>query len=403
MKKWKNSYSDILAIVRKNREPLNLMVGNGFSIAFDNVFNILESNNLNRGEQLARMFSAKEALGLNVAEDIDDSKTLKLEVADKKRSQKVYNNIMFFEVSRKHPANINMMRLSEAESCCRFISTYLKTNGKIFSMNYDLLLHWAIVRFRETNEQLRFRIYDGFFKPDKTGSKLYWAPSKKQNLYLCHGSLELKKDGRKCYRNKDYMYSLDSSVSDFLDTENLPLIVSSNDSSVKREEIESNDYLISCFDAIKEMKGSLIIIGLSFRQNDEHIVEALRTAKENGLSIYYGCFSDKDYDESIKMSQSLAFDGFFDSSTANIWRGYTESRGKYNDLTDKLKRCNDKEIKFTFKDIEKIISDELPPSAYKYHAWWNNDPKHTQAIGWMNAGYNAKASLNDETVVFRKR
>ena len=89
---------------------------------------------------------------------------------------------MFFEVSRKHPDNIDMMRLSEAKSCCNFITPYLK-RGKIFSLNYDLLIHWAIIKAREYMKNIQFRVYDGFTIKSKSADRMYWKKSNKQNLY----------------------------------------------------------------------------------------------------------------------------------------------------------------------------------------------------------------------------
>ncbi|MEA3350769.1 MAG: hypothetical protein U9Q82_09130, partial [Chloroflexota bacterium] len=45
------------------------------------------------------------------------------------------------------------------------------------------------------------------------------------------------------------------------------------------------------------------------------------------------------------------------------------------------------EIILTFDQIEKIIGDDLPKSAYEYRPWWSNEQKgsHVQAKSWLNA------------------
>ena len=47
------------------------------------------------------------------------------------------------------------------------------------------------------------------------------------------------------------------------------------------------------------------------------------------------------------------------------------------------------EITLTFEQIEKIISAELPPTAFKHRAWWANEKNgvHVCAHAWMGAGW----------------
>lgn len=405
MNGWNDTYFDILQLAEKGKQPLNLLIGNGFSIAFDDVFRILESDNQNAGDRIGKMFSLKGSIELDDPIDSDNSKTVKIQIDDGDR-KRIYNNIMFFEVSRKHPDNIDMMRLSEAKSCCNFITPYLK-RGKIFSLNYDLLIHWAIIKAREYMKNIQFRVYDGFTIKSKSADRMYWKKSNKQNLYYLHGAIELEADGRECYRTIDFKHSLGASVADFFDNEHIPLIVSADDPAVKYSEIQANDYLNNSFEALKRLSGTLVILGLSFRQNDNHIIKALSEAQENGLSIYYGCFSDNDYDNAMALNE-LHFDGFFDSSTANIWRGAGQvTTGLKYSLLEKELNSKKHEPKhsfvYNFSDIEEIIGTELPPSAYKYKAWWTNNLTHPQARAWINAGFRTKLpDIDNQRVTFIK-
>jgi hypothetical protein len=42
-----------------------------------------------------------------------------------------------------------------------------------------------------------------------------------------------------------------------------------------------------------------------------------------------------------------------------------------------------------FEHIEKIINDQLPPSAYEYRPWWGNEKEGTRvhARSWLDAGW----------------
>ena len=61
---------------------------------------------------------------------------------------------------------------------------------------------------------------------------------------------------------------------------------------------------------------------------------------------------------------------------------------KYGAITRYLKASKKDRIRLTFKEIEKIIGDKLPPSAKTHRSWWANTKQHVQsAKGWLAAGY----------------
>ncbi|AZR74753.1 hypothetical protein BBF96_00130 [Anoxybacter fermentans] len=75
--------------------------------------------------------------------------------------------------------------------------------------------------------------------------------------------------------------------------------------------------------------------------------------------------------------------------------------GKYDPLKDFLKNCNDNSVKLTYKEIEKIIDNVLPDSAYKYREWWANEG-HVQANAWLDAGWKVYTVDLGNYVVFMK-
>lgn len=64
-------------------------------------------------------------------------------------------------------------------------------------------------------------------------------------------------------------------------------------------------------------------------------------------------------------------------------------------------------IVLSFKDIEQIIGNKLPKSAYAHsEAWWANDYTHSQAIAWLVAGYETDYvtdTYKEEKITFVKR
>ncbi len=60
---------------------------------------------------------------------------------------------------------------------------------------------------------------------------------------------------------------------------------------------------------------------------------------------------------------------------------------KYVGLANYLKGRNDSSIIISFTEIEKLIGDILPASAYKHRAFWSNTRTHSVAFGWIDTDY----------------
>jgi len=65
--------------------------------------------------------------------------------------------------------------------------------------------------------------------------------------------------------------------------------------------------------------------------------------------------------------------------------------GKYTPLEQYLTALpsGQRDVTLSFEQIERILNDRLPPSAYKYQAWWANQKKgtHVEAQAWLDAGW----------------
>ncbi len=76
---------------------------------------------------------------------------------------------------------------------------------------------------------------------------------------------------------------------------------------------------------------------------------------------------------------------------------------KYIALTAYLEKSHQNSIRMTFKQIEDVIGEALPESAYTYPALWSNSKSHSIAFGWMDAGYKSQnVSIANQTVEFVK-
>lgn len=75
---------------------------------------------------------------------------------------------------------------------------------------------------------------------------------------------------------------------------------------------------------------------------------------------------------------------------------------KYAPLKRYLERSSKEKIELTFDEIEEVLKDSLPNSAYKHKPWWANGG-HSQADAWLDAGYKVdNVDQNKEEVTFVK-
>ncbi len=72
---------------------------------------------------------------------------------------------------------------------------------------------------------------------------------------------------------------------------------------------------------------------------------------------------------------------------------------KYEALIDFLKNLQVNTYRMKFEDIEKIIGEKLPPSAYQHAAWWANDPSHIPMKYILDAGWKTtKVDFNTREI-----
>jgi hypothetical protein len=74
---------------------------------------------------------------------------------------------------------------------------------------------------------------------------------------------------------------------------------------------------------------------------------------------------------------------------------------KYMALTEYLNSRSELFFTISFAELDHIV--ELPPSAKKHPAWWANSRNaHSQASGWLDAGFNASPDFVTGRVRFQR-
>ena len=79
-------------------------------------------------------------------------------------------------------------------------------------------------------------------------------------------------------------------------------------------------------------------------------------------------------------------------------------KGKYRFLADFLHNHGGDSITMTFKQIEDLIGNPLPSSAYNHRAYWSNTDTHSISKVWMQAGYmTTYVNLLSRKVIFERK
>lgn len=77
---------------------------------------------------------------------------------------------------------------------------------------------------------------------------------------------------------------------------------------------------------------------------------------------------------------------------------------RYDKLSEFLSNQNISTQRMTFHEVEEILGLPLPNSAYKYQAWWANNPiPNRQSYAWLSAGWETEdLDLAGQKVTFRR-
>lgn len=341
------NFADVVTELRKKRRKIHLLIGNGFSMAYDpaifsynaladfvvkindptltKLFEVMKTKNFELIMEQLSTFSA-------LLTALNAEKELQEKIAD---AHKKLKNSLLDAIKSLHPEHVFKIAEDKITNCAKFLHQFLDTEGHIFSTNYDLLLYWVLMRQNFPNA------VDGFgrelLNPAEAArgeeaqdwSELRWGPNKsRQNIHFLHGTLPLFDAGaeiiKEQYTEEGYLLE---NVGVRLDKGEYPIFVTAGNGQEKLALIRHNRYLSNCYDKLCEADGSIVSFGFGFGKYDEHIIDALNKANHAGSnsppklwSIYIGTFSDADisYIQSIK-HKFHAKVYTFDVKSANPW------------------------------------------------------------------------------------
>lgn len=214
--------------------------------------------------------------------------------------------------------------------------TFLAEFGRIFTLNYDLLLYW-VVNHMESAAPKPQRA-DGFEWPSFDDRPyLVWkrgAAERSQRVFWLHGALHLfVNDHRLRKLNYSLAAPLIEQVTDRLAAGKYPLVVTEGTAEEKLSRIELSGYLRFAHNSLSQLTGSLFVHGWSLSRSDDHIAAMIASRDSSIEAVYVGLHKPRSdaAEELAKDWRRLARRRrdaggrrltvkFYDAATAEVWR-----------------------------------------------------------------------------------
>ncbi len=336
------TFAEALACSDEIHEKRHLLLGNGFSIAarpdcftYERLLDEADLSALSvdglelfAGEQTtdfeeiinslrvaARMAEFYSTTDADLAERLQaDAETLK--------------DALAVTLAQKHPDNVGDIEPHEYVAARTFLGNF----RKMFTVNYDLLLYWALMQDMDP----KIKNDDGFRQdrdePDATFVTWDSYRDYSRNVYYLHGGLHLYEEGptlKKLTFSRTGV-ALITQIRDALEREAYPLVVTEGSSAEKHARIRHNDYLSKGLRSLAACQGSLFIHGHSLAENDTHIYRAIgREGKFDALFV--SLHGDPQNDDNLSISRRAAAIAaersldkdlavhFYDADSAAVW------------------------------------------------------------------------------------
>lgn len=324
----------------------HLLLGNGFSCALKpGIFRYQALRDAARFDVTSeKIFAALDTMAFEkAARALDDSAKVALcfgvgqsRIDKMAEYSQLIKRKLVETLAATHPSRPSEITDAEYRSCQDFLKHFL-ADGHIFTLNYDLLLYWTLMRWLEEGGP---RPVDGFGgdEDDPDASYVVWDDSNRStNVHYLHGALHLLDAGSSLHKitwcRTDV--PLIDQINAALDRNVYPLFVSEGTAEQKMERIMHSMYLSKGLRSFKAIGGSLFLYGVSLDDNDTHIIKAIQHG--NIRRLFVGLYGDPGarynqaiinkasllpHRRSLRIRRTTLEVAFFDSGSAHVWDRY---------------------------------------------------------------------------------
>lgn len=285
------------ALERATAQPRHVLLGNGFSracrddvFAYRALFEQADFQDLSTAARAA--FDALETTDFELVMRALNQASALAQVYFPEQpeiSQRFHSDanglreLLARTIAGSHPDRPNDIS-QEAYAACR---SFLRNFKNIYTVNYDLLLYWALM---QQNLEPEIVFDDGFRQPEGgPADYVTWDVQKtdKQNIFYLHGGLHIFDAGPELQKFTwcKTGIALVDQIRDALATDRFPLFVAEGTHESKLERIQHSGFLNRAYRSFARIGGALFVFGLSFSEADEHLLKLLDTGKVSQMFI----------------------------------------------------------------------------------------------------------------------
>lgn len=234
-------------------------------------------------------------------------------------------------IASSHPDRPSKIKDAEFSACRAFLSHF----DNIYTLNYDLLLYWALMH--SDGDNLNIVCNDGFHQPeDGPEDYVVWevGDAGSQNVFYMHGALHVFDAGAEVqkYTWCNTGIALVEQIRQALRENRYPIYVTEGTSESKMNRIQHSAFLSRALRSFAHIGGSLFVYGHSLANSDEHVLRLIeRGAVRKVYVSIYGDPKSKDNQRIITRAQAFKSGreqsgrrnglevAFFDSASAKVW------------------------------------------------------------------------------------
>jgi hypothetical protein len=321
-----------------------LLLGNGASIAVDECFNY--RNLLQAARQDHLITSSVDAVfGYLKTTDFELVMNMLWHAYHINRALSVPDNLTQGAYRAIRDALIHAVRRHHApypkvEPHLPAMADFMKRFQTVLSLNYDLLVYWAMLRGNDDSPgnwfKDCFRGGEGFDHDWEHYRELYGGAAGATLVFYPHGTLALVErlgagDAKivKMARNSGRERLLDQVIQQWSAGDTTPLFVSEGDSAQKERAILRSEYLSAVYGHVMpSLSGTVVCYGWSLSENDEHIIRKIVKTNPPHMAISIHCQGRTDpqiqseADRILRRLREARLRGdvrFFDAGSPGSW------------------------------------------------------------------------------------
>lgn len=299
------------ALARSTDQQRHLLLGSGFSVAFDdrlgykNLFDQAKKNRLD--EKQLKVFDRLRSTNFeSCLRFLDDAgwaaehfladpavvSTFRGPYEDLRRA-------LVETIAELHPANQKGIEESRRARAGEFLSRF----HHLFSTNYDLIAYWVVMTLKDAEGNYIFG--DGFFRDPADGPLVFKGKLSDRGIFYLHGALHLTAtDPVEKLSNKGRQKKLKDQIDELLNAKTYPLIVTEGTAADKLVRIETNEYLRFGFESFAKIEGALYTFGHSLGEADAHLGDAI-ALNPNLRQLFVGIYGDADSQTGLDLRKSV--------------------------------------------------------------------------------------------------